>query len=66
LWIIKQSEKLSNAYWLKESFFRILDCKDRNNPKEQLSDWVIQLYRNFNRFRNRILHIFSYQKNEVA
>ena len=108
---------LSNAYWMKESFLMLLDCKDSNSARKQLSDWVMAAsnsgikrfeecsktmvnwsvgilnsfdcsytngftegcnnkikvlkrnaygYRNFNRFRNRILHIFNHDKNEVA
>jgi transposase len=111
------SEILSSAYWLKENFLNIMDCKDSNNARKQLSDWVMAAsnsninrfadcaktivhwstgilnsfdctytngftegcnnkikvlkrnaygYRNFSRFRNRILHIFNHDKNEVA
>ena len=115
--MLYSSEKLSNAYWLKERFLKILDCNDRNSGKEQLSDWVLEAskssmkryvdcaktminwsegilnsfecnytngftegcnnkikvlkrnaygYRNFSRFRNRILHIFNHNRNEVV
>lgn len=108
---------LSTAYFYKESFLKILDCKDRASAKKAMSEWinsamdtdVPQLqncaetminwlsgilnsfsssitngftegcnnkikvlkrnaygYRNFNRFRNRILHIFSHQKTKQA
>ena len=111
------SEMLSNAYWLKESFLKILDCTNSSGARKQLSNWVMAAsnskikrfsdcantmvhwsvgilnsfdctytngftegcnnkikvlkrnafgYRNFNRFRNRILHIFNHDKNEVA
>ena len=32
---------LSNAYWMKESFLMLLDCKDSNSARKQLSDWVM-------------------------
>lgn len=115
--MLYSSEMLSNAYWMKESFLMLLDCKDSNSARKQLSDWVMAAsnsgikrfeecsktmvnwsvgilnsfdcsytngftegcnnkikvlkrnaygYRNFNRFRNRILHIFNHDKNEVA
>jgi transposase len=111
------SDKLANAYWLKEQFFRLSDCKDSVNAKKQLVVWIrgasnsgieryiscantfvrwshgilnsfnssytngftegcnnkIKVlkrnaygYRNFNRLRNRILHIFNYDKNEAV
>ena len=118
------SDELRTAYYLKESFYELLDCKDKKIAKRMMSDWVSDAqacnisdydtcsntlinwqngilntfdypynngftegcnnrikvlkrnaygYRNFNRFRKRILHIFSYQKlkninmkNEVA
>lgn len=114
--MLLSSDKLSNAYWLKESFLRILDCKDSSSARQELSNWVMAAsssginrfekcaktmvnwsvgilnsfdcdytngftegcnnkikvlkrnaygYRNFNRFRNRILHVFNH-KNEVA
>ena len=104
------SPTLSTAHYYKEEFLRILDCKDRESAKQQMSDWInaasicsipqfqkcaktmvnwltgilnsflspitngytegcnnkIKVlkrnaygFRNFNRFRNRILHIFS-------
>ena len=106
------SPTLSIAYFFKEDFLKILDCKDRDSAKIAMSDWInsaldsdiSQLqkcantminwltgilnsfsspitngftegcnnkikvlkrnaygYRNFKRFRNRILHIFSHQ-----
>ena len=115
--MLYSSEMLSNAYWMKESFLMLLDCKDSNSARKQLSDWVMAAsnsgikrfeecsktmvnwsvgilnsfdcsytngftegcnnkikvlkrnaygYRNFNRFRNRILHIFNHDKNEGA
>lgn len=107
-------DELRKAYYLKEAFYKILDCKDREMAKKKMNDWVYAAqnsgicdyhtcsntlinwqngilntfdypysngftegcnnrikvlkrnaygYRNFRRFRNRILHIFSYQKN---
>ena len=104
------SPTLSTAYFFKEDFLKILDCKDRDSAKIAMSDWINSAldsdipqlqkcantmmnwltgilnsfsstitngftegcnnkikvlkrnaygYRNFNRFRNRILHIFS-------
>lgn len=35
------SEKLSNAYCLKERFLKILDCQESNSARKQLSDWVM-------------------------
>ena len=115
--MLYSSEKLRNAYWLKESFLKILDCKDSKSARKELSNWVMAAsnsdmkryvdcaktmvnwsigilnsfdcnytngftegcnnkikvlkrnaygYRNFSRFRNRILHIFNHDKNEVA
>lgn len=103
---------LSTAYFFKEDFLKILDCKDRDLAKIAMSDWINSAlgsdipqlqkcantminwltgilnsfsstitngftegcnnkikvlkrnaygYRNFNRFRNRILHIFYHQ-----
>ena len=111
------SDELRTAYYLKESFYEILDCKDKETAKQMMSDWIYDAqssgiadydtcsntlinwqngilntfdyhytngftegcnnrikvlkrnaygYRNFNRFRNRILHIFSYQKQKVS
>ena len=106
------SPTLSTAYFYKESFQKILDCKDRESAKEHMLDWIdgaskchipqfqkctrtmtnwlngilnsfsspitngftegcnnkIKVlkrnaygYKNFLRFRNRILHMFSHQ-----
>lgn len=106
------SPTLSTAHFYKEYFLKILDCKDRESAKKEMSEWIecaiacgipqfekcaktmfnwlngilnsfsssitngftegcnnkIKVlkrnaygYRNFNRFRNRILHIFSHQ-----
>lgn len=103
---------LSTAYFFKEDFLKILDCRDRDLAKIAMSDWINSAldsdipqlqkcantminwltgilnsfsstitngftegcnnkikvlkrnaygYRNFKRFRNRILHIFSHQ-----
>lgn len=103
------SPTLSTAHFYKEEFLKILDCKDRESAKQQMSDWInaasncsipqfrkcaktmvnwltgilnsfsspitngftegcnnkIKVlkrnaygFRNFKRFRNRILHIF--------
>lgn len=111
---------LSNAYFLKEQFFKLLRCKGSAYAKQMLSTWIRDAhnsrikrfsdcantftnwskailnsfdcpytngftegcnnkikvlkrnaygFRNFNRFRNRILHIFSdssIQKSEAA
>ncbi len=107
------SVTLSRAYWHKEKFLEILDCKDAHLAKQLLSEWIRNAencgipqfekcaqtilnwhvgilnsfdsyitngftegcnnkikvlkrnaygYRNFERFRNRILHIFSHQR----
>ena len=104
------SANLSNAYYFKETFLKILDCKNPETAKKSLCKWVAEAeccglkpfekcaltirnwysgiansfdsnitngftegcnnkikvlkrnafgYRNFSRFRNRILHIFS-------
>ena len=104
------SANLSNAYYFKESFLKILDCRNSENAKKLLCSWVADAeccglkqfekcartiqnwysgianslsltitngftegcnnkikvlkrnafgYKNFSRFRNRILHIFS-------
>lgn len=109
------SQKLLVAYRLKEDFYKILDCEDRETAKQMMSEWVLDAqnsglteyekcadtminwrigilnsftvpytngftegcnnrikvikrisygYRNFRRFRNRILHIFRYQHPE--
>lgn len=106
------SQGLLHAYSLKEDFYKILDCKDRETARQMMSKWVLDAqnsgiaeyekcaatminwqtgilnsftvpytngftegcnnrikvikrisygYRNFRRFRNRILHIFRYQ-----
>ena len=116
------SPTLSTAYFFKEDFLKILDCKNRDSAKIAMSDWINSAldsdipqfqkcantmmnwltgilnsfsstitngftegcnnkikvlkrnaygFRNFNRFRNRILHIFSLksvicQKQAVA
>lgn len=115
--MLYSSEKLLNAYSLKEQFFKVLDCKDSVTARKCLSDWVMAAsnsnidryltcantmvhwscgilnsfdcsytngftegcnnkikvlkrnaygYRNFNRFRNRILHVFNHKMSEVA
>lgn len=109
------SQELLAAYRLKEDFYKILDCEDREIAKQMMSEWVLDAqnsglteyekcadtminwrigilnsftvpytngftegcnnrikvikrvsygYRNFRRFRNRILHIFRYQHPE--
>ena len=106
------SPNLSRAHYFKESFLKILDCKDTNSSKEAMKNWILGAsdcgipqiekcaatmrnwltgilnsfsssltngftegcnnkikvlkrnaygFRNFSRFRNRILHIFSHQ-----
>lgn len=110
------SPNLSTAYFYKEKFFEILNCKDRDDAKKAMSDWINSAldcglpqfekcaktmlnwfsgilnsfsstitngftegcnnkikvlkrnaygYRNFKRFRNRILHMFSHQKLQL-
>ena len=107
------SDELRTAYYLKEAFYKLLDCEDKETAKNMMTDWIYAAqasgisdydtcsntlinwqkgilntfdypysngftegcnnrikvlkrtaygYRNFNRFRKRILHIFSYQK----
>lgn len=34
------SPNISNAYFLKEDFLKILDCKDRTSAKNAMSDWI--------------------------
>ena len=109
------SDELRTAYHLKEAFYELLDCKDKQTAKNMMNDWIYNAqasgisdydtcsntlinwqkgilntfdypysngftegcnnrikvlkrnaygYRNFNRFRKRILHIFSYQKQK--
>ena len=111
------SATLSSAYFFKEDFLKILDCKDRVSAKNAMSDWINSAlvcgipqfekaaksmlnwlsgilnsfsspitngftegcnnkikvlkrnaygYRNFYRFRNRILHIFSHQMQQAT
>ena len=111
------SPTLSTAHFYKEDFMKILDCKDRDSAKKQMSDWINSAldcgipqlqkcaktmlnwltgilnsfsssatngftegcnnkikvlkrnaygYRNFKRFRNRILHMFSHQRQKQA
>ena len=111
------SDELRTAYYLKEAFYELLDCKDKETAKQLMSDWIYDAqssgivdydtcsntlinwqngilntfdytytngftegcnnrikvlkrnaygYRNFERFRKRILHIFSYQKQKVS
>lgn len=107
------SVNISRAYWYKEAFLKILDCKNPNESKNAMKEWIESAetcdispfercaatmqnwyagiinsfstsitngftegcnnkikvlkrnaygYKNFKRFRNRILHIFSHQK----
>ena len=109
------NDELRKAYYLKEGFYTILDCEDRETAKKMMNDWVYMAqdsdlaeyyecsntlinwqteilntfdytysngftegcnnkikvlkrnaygYRNFKRFRNRIMHIFAYQKRK--
>lgn len=109
------NDELRTAYYLKEAFYAILDCEDRQTAKKMMNEWVYMAqksrlseyyvcsntlinwqteilntfdypysngftegcnnkikvlkrnaygYRNFKRFRNRILHIFAYQKQK--
>ena len=109
------NDELRRAYYLKEGFYTILDCKDRETAKKMMNEWVYMAqdsnlaeyyecsntlinwqteilntfdypysngftegcnnkikvlkrnaygYRNFKRFRNRIMHIFAYQKRK--
>lgn len=110
--ILYVSDELRIAYNLKEEFYKLLNCKDKQTAKKMMSDWIYAAqdsgiseynkcsntlinwqigilntfeypysngftegcnnqikvlkrtgygYRNFKRFRKRILHIFSYQ-----
>lgn len=110
------NDDLRSAYYLKERFYEILDCNDKNEAKELLSKWILIVqnsglkdyhdcastlqnwsksilntfnypytngftegcnnkikvlkrnaygYRNFNRFRKRILHMFNYKKVNI-
>lgn len=119
-YILYISDPLLHAHHLKEDFYKILRCTDRESAKKELSDWILYAqdsgiprfiecantfinwsegilnsftcpytngftegcnnkikvlkrtaygYRNFKRFRNRILHVFSdknTQKSEVV
>ena len=111
------NDDLRSAYYLKELFYEILDCKDKAKGKELLSKWILIAqnsrlkdyqdcattlqnwsksifntfdypytngftegcnnkikvlkrnaygYRNFNRFRKRILHMFNYKKSNTG
>ena len=111
------NDDLRSAYYLKELFYEVLDCKDKNKGKELLSKWILIAqssrlkdyqdcattlqnwsksifntfdypytngftegcnnkikvlkrnaygYRNFNRFRKRILHMFNYKKSNIG
>ena len=110
------SADLSRAHWYKESFLKILDCKDSKSARNAMREWIFNAeeselpqfvkcantmrnwytgilnsfdttytngfiegcnnkikvlkrnaygYRNFKRFRNRILHIFDYKKLNI-
>jgi transposase len=110
------SPTLSSAYFIKEKFLKILDCKDRDSAKQAMAKWIENAehcgipqfekcartmsnwitgilnsfsapitngftegcnnkikvlkrnaygYRNFKRFRNRILHMFSHQNLKI-
>ena len=110
------SPTLSTAHYYKESFLKILHCKDRLSASKQMNKWISSAldcgiphfvkcaktmlnwldgilssfttpvtngftegcnnkikvlkrnaygYHNFNRFRNRILHMFSHQKSHI-
>lgn len=114
--ILYISPQLYTAYTLKESFYEVIDCTNRENARRMMSDWIYEAensglpeyvkcaktminwqvgilnsfsapytngftegcnnkikvlkrnaygYRNFKRFRNRILHRFYY-KHEIA
>ncbi len=56
------SANISRAYWYKEEFLKILTHKEPESARNAYG------YKNFNRFRNRILHIFSHKQynNEQA
>lgn len=107
------SDELRFAYYLKESFYKVLDAPNRADAKQLMSEWILSAqdsgipeylscsntlvnwqkgilnsfdvpysngftegcnnkikvlklnaydYRNFERFRKRILHMFSYQR----
>ncbi len=111
------SPTLSTAYFFKEDFLKILDCKNRSSAKTAMSDWINSAldsgipqlqkfsntlinwltgilnsfsspltngftegcnnkikvlkrnaygYKNFKRFRNRILHVYSHQIQKQA
>lgn len=111
--MLYHSEKIRIAHDLKEEFFKILECVDRNEAKKKLTNWIMYAqscglkefkkcadtfvswstgilnsfdtkytngfiegcnnkikvlkrnaygYRNFERFRNRILHMFESKK----
>jgi transposase len=110
------SDELRTAYYLKEAFYELLDCEDKETAKQMMSDWIYDAqssgstdydtcsntlinwqngilntfdhpytngftegcnnkikilkrnaygYRNFRRFRNRILHIFNYKNTNL-
>ena len=111
--MLYHSEKIRIAHDLKEEFFKILECVDRNEAKKKLTNWIMYAqscglkefkkcadtfvswstgilnsfdtkytngfiegcnnkikvlkrnaygYRKFERFRNRILHMFESKK----
>lgn len=111
--MLYKSENIRLAHTLKEEFLKILDCENREEAKNMLSQWILYAqnsdlipfvkcantminwskgilnsfdvpytnrfidgcnnkikvlkrnaygYRNFRTFRNRILHIFNYEK----
>lgn len=110
------SPQLYTAYTLKEEFYKIIDCADRESARQMMSDWIYEAensglqeyikcaktminwqtgilnsfsspytngftegcnnkikvlkrnaygYRNFKRFRNRILHMFYYKHEKM-
>lgn len=114
--ILYLNDDIREAYYLKEAFYKILDCTNSSNAKELMSEWIMYAqasnlkeykdcaftlqrwsvpilntfdhtytngftegcnnkikvlkrnaygYRNFERFRKRILHMFLYKKNAL-
>ena len=114
--MLYKSDNIRIAHNLKEKFFEILDCKNSQEAKKKLSDWILYAqdsklkafkncsntminwsngilnsfdtpytngfiegcnnkikvlkrnaygFKNFERFRNRILHIFDYKKENI-
>ena len=43
-YLLYLSDDLRSAYFLKEKFYDIIDCKDRNQAKKLMYQWILRAH----------------------